>query len=46
MMLILETAKGEDANSTTVEKGTARIPEVLLARAEHGHNYMLEISPC
>lgn len=46
MMLILETARGEDAKSTTVEKDTARIPEVLIATAEHGHNYMLKISPC
>ena len=46
MMLVLKTARGEDANSTTVEKGTARIPEDLIATAEHGHDYMLEISPC
>lgn len=46
MMVILETARGEDANSTTVEKGTVRIPEVRIATAEHGHDYMLEISPC
>lgn len=46
MMVILETARGEDANSTVFEKGTASIPEVLIATAEHGHDYMLEISPC
>lgn len=46
MMLILETARGENANSTTVENGTARIPEVLIATVECGQDYMVVISPC
>lgn len=46
MMLSLEKAGGEYANRIRAEKGTAGVPKVLIATAEHGHNFMPEVSPC
>lgn len=48
MMPDIRTAGGEDedAASTRAEEGTAGIPELRVAVAGHGQDFMLVISPC